>query len=171
MISPAKRGGRRREFDVRGILNGNLDVLRTRCRWRYVPKDLPPRSTLHGYFQRWDYGRTWQRIHHELYGKCREQEDRQTRLTARVIDSQSVKRAKKGGTQIDPEECEAGKKISGKKRHNLVDIRGLVLHAMVHAADIQDRVGGVLVDATMFGLYPFLEKLFGDGGYQGPRFR
>jgi transposase len=46
-----------------------------------------------------------------------------------------------------------------------------VLHAIVHPADIQDRDGGVLVIATLFGMYPFLEKLFADGGYQGPRFR
>ena len=45
------------------------------------------------------------------------------------------------------------------------------MHAVVHAADIQDRDGGILVLASMFGLYPFLEKLFADGGYQGPKFR
>jgi transposase len=42
---------------------------------------------------------------------------------------------------------------------------------MVHAADIQDRDGGALVMATMFGMYPFLLKLYADGGYQGPVFR
>jgi transposase len=41
----------------------------------------------------------------------------------------------------------------------------------VHAADIQDRDGGILVMATLFGLYPFLLKLYADAGYQGPRFR
>lgn len=41
----------------------------------------------------------------------------------------------------------------------------------MHAADIQDRDGGALVMATMFGLYPFLLKLYADGGYQGPQFR
>jgi transposase len=41
----------------------------------------------------------------------------------------------------------------------------------VHAADIQDRDGGELVMATLFGLYPFLLKLYADGGYQGPLFR
>src|SRR5450759_1509921 len=39
------------------------------------------------------------------------------------------------------------------------------------AADIQDRDGGALVMATMFGMYPFLLKLYADGGYQGPVFR
>jgi transposase len=45
------------------------------------------------------------------------------------------------------------------------------MHAMVHPADIQDRDGGVLVLATLFGLFPFLKKLFADAGYQGPKFR
>jgi transposase len=41
----------------------------------------------------------------------------------------------------------------------------------VHSADIQDRDGGVLVMATLFGMYPFLLKLYADGGYQGPIFQ
>jgi transposase len=45
-----------------------------------------------------------------------------------------------------------------------------LLHAVVHPADIQDRDGGVLVLSTLFGMYPFLLKLFADGGYQGPQF-
>ena len=45
------------------------------------------------------------------------------------------------------------------------------MHAIVHAADIQDRDGGVLLMATLFGLYPFLMKLYADGGYQGPAFQ
>ena len=45
------------------------------------------------------------------------------------------------------------------------------MHALVHAADIQDRDGGVVMMATLFGLYPFLLKLYADGGYQGPAFR
>jgi len=45
------------------------------------------------------------------------------------------------------------------------------MHAIVHAADIQDRDGGVLVMATLFGLHPFLLKLYADGGYQGAAFQ
>jgi hypothetical protein len=41
----------------------------------------------------------------------------------------------------------------------------------VHSADIQDRDGGMLVTATLFGLHPFLLKLYADGGYRGPRVR
>src|SRR5690242_21347016 len=77
----------------------------------------------------------------------------------------------KGGIRIDPSGYDAGKKVAGKKRHILVDTVGLLLHAVVHPADIQDRDGGVVVLASLFGAYPFLLKLFADGGYQGPQFR
>ena len=83
----------------------------------------------------------------------------------------SVKSAEKGGACIDSNGYDAGKKIKGKKRHILVDTRGLLMHAVVHAADIQDRDDGILVLASMFGLDPFLEKFFADGGYQSPQFR
>jgi transposase len=45
------------------------------------------------------------------------------------------------------------------------------MRALVHSADIQDRDGGVLLMATLFGLYPFLFKLYADGGYQGREFQ
>ena len=60
--------------------------------------------------------------------------------------------------------------MKGKKRHVLVDTQGLMLHAIVHAADVQDRDGGELLIATLFGLHPFLTRLYADAGYQGPRF-
>ena len=64
-----------------------------------------------------------------------------------------------------------GSKPGGKKRHLLVDTLGLLLHAIVHPADIQDRDGGILLLATLFGMYPFLQKLIADRGYQGPEFQ
>ena len=44
-----------------------------------------------------------------------------------------------------------------------------MLHAVVHSAGLQDRDGGVLVMATLFGMFPFLRKLYADAGYQGPK--
>lgn len=79
-------------------------------------------------------------------------------------------RERRGGRCIDPHGYDAGKKIKGKKRHILVDTIGLLLQALVHPADIQDRDGGALVLRTMFGKFPFLQKLFADGGYQGSQF-
>jgi transposase len=77
----------------------------------------------------------------------------------------------KRGRKIDPSGYDAGKKIKGKKRHILVDTQGLLMCAIVHAADIQDRDGGIMVMSALFGLFPFLLKLYADGGYQGPKFQ
>lgn len=99
-VPPAKHGGRHREVAEREIVNGLMYVLSTSCQWRYIPKDLPARSTLHGYLQRWQYDGTLARIHHALYMECREQIGREVSPTACVIDSQSVKSAEKGGPAL-----------------------------------------------------------------------
>ncbi len=77
----------------------------------------------------------------------------------------------KKGASIDPQGYDAGKRIKGKKRHVLVDTQGLLMQAIVHPADIQDRDGGLLLLSTSFGLHPSVRKLFADGDYQGPEFK
>ena len=171
LIPPGKTGGGKRRVNMREVVNGLLYILSTGCQWRAIPKDLPPKSSVYDYFDLWTYDGTLERIHHALYQQCRERAQREASPTAAIIDSQSMKSAEKGGACIDPHGYDAGKKIKGKKRHILVDTVGLLLHAIVHPADIQDRDGGVLVMATLFGMFPFLKTLFADrGGYQGPKF-
>jgi transposase len=89
---------------------------------------------------------------------------------------------RKRGARIDPhggacprarlrrDPGDAGKLIKGKKRHVLVDTQGLLLHGLVTAADVQDRDGGLALLTTLFGLFPFLGKLFADSAYGGPIF-
>ena len=96
-IPPAKRGGGKRTVNLREVVNGLMYVLSTGCQWRAIPKDLPPRSTVHGYLDLWSWDGTLDRIHHALYVKCREQAQREASPTAAIIDSQSVKSAEKGG--------------------------------------------------------------------------
>jgi transposase len=97
LIPPAKKGGNKRRVDMRAVVNGVMYILSTGCQWRYLPKDLPPRSTVHDYFSLWGWDGTLDRIHHTLYVKCREQAEREASPTACIIDSQSVKSAEKGG--------------------------------------------------------------------------
>ena len=96
-IPPAKPGGNKRTVDIRAVMNGLMYILSTGCQWHAIPKDLPAKSTIHDYFDRWRDDGTLDHIHHLLYVKCREQLDRQPSPTAAVIDSQSVKSAEKGG--------------------------------------------------------------------------
>jgi len=72
----------------------------------------------------------------------------------------------KRGARLDPPGYDAGKKVKGKKRHLLVDTLGLILAVAVHAADVQDRDGALLVlDRHTRRLFPFLETVFADGAY------
>ena len=100
LIPPAKRGGRKREVNMREVFNGIMYVLSTGCQWRYIPTDLPPRSTVNHYFCLWGWDGTLDRIHDALYEKCREQAEREASPTAAIIDSQSVKSAEKGGRRL-----------------------------------------------------------------------
>jgi transposase len=97
MIPPARSGGRPRDVNVREVLNGIFYVLSTGCQWLALPKDLPPKSTVHHYFMLWDWDRTLERIHHALYVAVREQEGREASPSVAIIDSQSAKGAQKGG--------------------------------------------------------------------------
>jgi len=100
LIPPPKRGGGKRTVDIREVLNGIFYVLWTGCQWKALPKDFPPKSTVHWYFMLWNWDGTLQRIHHVLYVAVREQEGREASPTAAIIDSQSAKAAQKGGPRL-----------------------------------------------------------------------
>jgi transposase len=97
LIPPAKSGGRKRSVDLREVVNAILYVLETGCQWRALPKDLPPKSTVHDYLDLWEWDGTLMRIHRALYARVREAEGREPDPTAAILDSQSVKGAEKGG--------------------------------------------------------------------------
>ena len=84
----------------REIINAVLYVLSTGCQWRALPKDLPPRSTVHGWFVRWHCDGVLERLHFALSQQVRELEGRHTSPTAAIVDSQSVKSAEKGGSAL-----------------------------------------------------------------------
>jgi transposase len=168
LIPPAKRGGRRRSVEVREVLNGIFYVLATGCPWRALPKDLPPRSTVHEYLQLWEWDGTLARLHYALFVQARELAGKEASPSAAILDSQSVRGAEKGGAGIDPCGYDPGKKVKGKKRHILVDTLGLLLTAHVHPASVQDRDGALPLLQEARRLFPFIERIFADGAYQGP---
>ncbi len=102
LIPPARWGGSQRTVNIREVLNGLLYVLSSGCQWRAIPTDLPPRSTIFDYLERWQADGTLGQIHTTLYVRCREQAERETSPSACIIDSQSVKSAEKGGLRLTP---------------------------------------------------------------------
>ena len=74
-----------------------LYVLTTGCQWRALPKDFPPRSTVHDYFVDWHGDGTLTRVHNALYCEARELVGKAPTPTLSIVDSQSVKGAEKGG--------------------------------------------------------------------------
>jgi transposase len=162
---PAQRCGRPRVWPMREIVNALFYVLRGGVGWRLLPSDLPPKSTVYGWFQQFRDRGVFEKINHALLTQDRQRVGREASPTAAIIDSQSVKTCESGG----PCGYDAGKKIKGRKRHALVDTDGRGLVLCVHPASIQDRDAGGPVLKVSRRSFPFIEKVFADAGYQGPR--
>ena len=79
------------------------------------------------------------------------------------------KRGSKRGPSLDPSGYDAGKKVKGRKRHILVDTLGLLLNVVVHPANVQDRDGAFKLLHRARRLFPFIERIFADGGYAGKK--
>ena len=84
-------------MNVREVLNGIFYVLWTGCQWKALPKDLPPKSTVHDYLELWNWDGTLERVHHALYVAACEEAGREASPTAAIINSQTAKGAQKGG--------------------------------------------------------------------------
>jgi putative transposase len=96
LLPPAKPGGRPRSANLREILNAIFYRERTGCAWEMLPHDLPPAKTVYDYFNKWSGDGTWERINGELVRQVREAAGRDPEPSAAIVDSQSVKTAKKG---------------------------------------------------------------------------
>ncbi len=165
LLPVPKRLGRPRTTQMRQVVNAMLYLLTTGCEWRLLPKEFPPFTTVQRFFYRWRDAGLWQTINHFLVMRTREAAGREASPTAGVLDSQSVKTTEAAG----PRGYDAGKKIKGRKRHVLTDTNGLLVAAVVHQADIQDRDGAPLVLASARYLYPWLRHVFADGAYIGAK--
>src|SRR3954469_2912640 len=133
-LPDAPGGGRPRKTDMRDVLDAIFYILRTGCQWRYLPGDLPPKSTVWRSFSSWRPDGPLDTIHDLLRRKVRSREKPYHPRTTASVDSQSVDTTS-GGEQRGRDNA---KNVDGRKRHIVVDSMGLLLAVLVTAASVDD---------------------------------
>jgi putative transposase len=167
-LIPVHKVGRPRAVNMREVLNAIRYLNRSGCQWDMLPHDLPPKSSVYDYFAQWRDDGTWQEIMDALRRQVRMAGGHEPSPSVASIDSQTVK-----ATEIaDSRGYEGGKKITGRKRHILVDKLGLLLVVVVSVASADD---GTFAPEVLGRLTPEhrsrLKNIWADGKYHNRRLR
>lgn len=161
----AGAGGRPESWCRRIIVDAILYVVDNGIKWRALPVDFPPDSTVFNYFAAWEKTRATARVLDALRDRIRLADGRAAEPTAAVIDSASVRGAATVGAGTRG--FDAGKKVNGRKRHIIVDTLGLLLAVVVTGAGVQDRDGAKPLLELLTASCHKVRLVWADGGYAG----
>jgi putative transposase len=70
-LIPKEKTGRRRQHDLKAILNAIFYLVRQGCTWRGLPHDFPPYRIVFYYFSKWQESGVWEQINDMLRDKVR----------------------------------------------------------------------------------------------------
>lgn len=156
-------GGRPESWCRRMVVDAIFYVADNGCKWRALPVDFPPRSTVFGIFTRWREQGVWDVVHDALRTRERVRVGREAEPTAAIIDSQSVRGAETVGAASRG--WDNAKKVGGRKRHIAVDVLGLLLLVHVTAASVQDRDAAFFLLQRLRLLHRKITLVWADSGY------
>ncbi|MEQ1965710.1 IS5 family transposase [Xenorhabdus nematophila] len=171
LLEQARKRTAPRKIDLYEVFCGLLYLLKSGCQWRMLPSDFPKWRTVHYYFQIWSEPQGAGSVLERALKKAQVQEARQKNgrdalSTFLIVDAQSVKNT----DTAQDKGYDAGKKISGIKRHIVVDSQGLPHAVVVTTANVTDREGALDALAGHQDNLGKLKCLLTGGGYTGDRF-
>jgi transposase len=162
---PGGGRGRPEKHPRREIVDAIRYVVDNGIKWRALPRDYPPWSTVYNYFARWARTGVVQQICDQLRRLVRLRSGKCARPVTAIVDSQSVKAAE---TVAKAERgYDAAKKINGRKRHVIVDTRGLMVLVTVTPADHTDRAVARTLLTKLRTAHPQITLVWADSAYSG----
>ena len=155
------KSGNKSKWEKRELINAVLYLVDSGCKWRQLPHDFPPYTTVFNFYRKAVREGLWDKILKMLVQKTRETNGKSDNPTYSLIDSQSVKtvyNSEKRGFD--------GEKTKGRKRHIVTDTMGNLLAVHVHAANIHDTKSGVFTFEKALFYYPSLVGVCSDNAYR-----